>query len=201
MRNNILSPATRCDDTPAHRKQRQSTVAERSSLADLTENELAGLRRRFSAKVKPDPVTGCLNWIGAVAGGGYGQFGIRGRVFRAHRVAWELAHGPIPAGLVIRHRCNNSRCVNAAHLQTGTHLDNMEDMTRAGRQNRSGPKLTSRDAVTMRGLHDFLGYTWPEIAQEFCVGRTTVANVMREKTWLDAFDQELEKEAQEATAQ
>jgi hypothetical protein len=35
----------------------------------------------------------------------------------AHRMAYELARDPIPAGLVIDHLCRNKRCVNPSHLE------------------------------------------------------------------------------------
>ncbi|WP_089946011.1 HNH endonuclease [Litoreibacter albidus] len=32
-----------------------------------------------------------------------------------------------PAGEVVRHRCNNRRCINPDHLVAGTQLENIED--------------------------------------------------------------------------
>lgn len=91
---------------------------------------------RFYAKVSKTPTEqGCLEWLGGCNRGGYGIFCIGKERFLAHRFAWILANGPIPAGLVIRHMCHNSRCTNPAHLQTGTQADNVADMMRSGRHN------------------------------------------------------------------
>ena len=43
---------------------------------------------------------------------------------RAHRFAYELLVGPIPAGKQLDHLCRNTLCVNPAHLEPVTNLQN-----------------------------------------------------------------------------
>lgn len=81
--------------------------------------------RRFWAKVQLPDENGCMVWTAAKDGGGYGQFWLKGAPYRAHRVAWTLVNGQIPAGLVLDHVvCRNKACVNPAHLRVCTQRDN-----------------------------------------------------------------------------
>lgn len=63
----------------------------------------------------------------------YGKFRANGTVLLAHRVAFELAKGPIPDGHIVRHACDNPKCCNPAHLSSGTQSDNVGDAISRGR--------------------------------------------------------------------
>lgn len=93
---------------------------------------------RFWAKVTKTQ-RGCWLWTGATSGGGgmqHGQVTWRGRYRtpqKAHRIAWELTRGPIPAGLQVNHHCDIPLCCNPDHLYLGTQFDNMRDASVRGR--------------------------------------------------------------------
>lgn len=71
----------------------------------------------------------CWPFTGRKHPRGYGAFFAGNRDMPAHRFAYELAHGPVPAGLDVDHTCHNHsdcvggsscehrRCVNPAHLE------------------------------------------------------------------------------------
>ena len=80
----------------------------------------------FMAHVSPEPNTGCWLWMGYVNRGGYGRLNRAGRgTLNAHRYAYELLTGPIPAGLQVDHLCRVRSCVNPAHLEAVTHQENI----------------------------------------------------------------------------
>lgn len=80
---------------------------------------------------------GCLLWMLAVGKGGYGNVWFGGKYVNAHRLAWTLTHGPVPAGMLVCHKCDNHRCVDPEHLFLGSQLENMADMVAKGRQKKS----------------------------------------------------------------
>ena len=81
--------------------------------------------------------TGCWLWMGCREKKGYGRIMLDGRPERAYRQAWRLAHGEIPNGLWVLHKCDNPPCVRPDHLYLGTSSDNQRD--RAARQPGSWP--------------------------------------------------------------
>lgn len=86
---------------------------------------------RFWSKV--DKSGECWEWTASLKPNGYGQFAINRKPRYAHRLAYELTHGPIPAGMQVDHQCHNRTCVRPRHLQAVTHKENQENRAKAGR--------------------------------------------------------------------
>src|SRR6185295_6669322 len=78
------------------------------------------LIKRFNRFVMPVTEGGCFLWVGFVNPDGYGQIQVNGAPRGAHRIAFELANGPIPNGMQIDHLCRVRCCVNPNHLEIVT---------------------------------------------------------------------------------
>ena len=80
----------------------------------------------YSSKIVPEPNSGCWFWVGGMSTRDYGViYTSRGHNIRAHRVAYEMTKGSIPAGLVIDHLCRVHCCVNPDHLEAVTQAENV----------------------------------------------------------------------------
>lgn len=148
--------------------------------------------------------SGCWIWTGTKNGSGYGTIGLGGKEEGkgfAHRVAWELFHGPIPKGMLVCHKCDVKLCVNPDHLFLGTYQDNVDDMVRKGRNLRGATwytkrmletrprgskhghaKLTERKVVQIRRLFA-TGHNKAALARKFGVCRAMIRFIVNRRNW------------------
>lgn len=136
----------------------------------------------------------CWNWRLSCTDSGYGQIRFHGPKQMAHRTAWEMTYGDIPAGLLVCHHCDNPRCCNPNHLFLGTAKDNAQDMVKKGRnahnlpkdnrgENNGRHKLTLEQAQEIcerwaRGIESYR-----VLAQAYGVSKSTIAHVVRRDSW------------------
>lgn len=147
---------------------------------------LRTLEEAFWGHVTPGDPNECWEWKGATDQRGYGLFGSKGRSYRAHRLSYEIHHGPLAPGMLACHTCDNPRCCNPDHLFQGTIKDNNLDKVRKGRQSfgeRIGcSKLKEADIPQIRSLYAS-GITKTEIARRYGVAMPTVAGVISGRYW------------------
>jgi hypothetical protein len=77
---------------------------------------------RFWSKV--EVTESCWVWRGVKTTHGYGAFGLNYKIYRAHKISYELINGKIMCGLVLDHLCRNKLCVNPDHLEPVTVREN-----------------------------------------------------------------------------
>lgn len=129
----------------------------------------------------------CWPWTGPMFVTGYGQVSVQGRPEYGHRLAYQVHRGTIPAGRVVRHRCDNPRCVNPAHLVLGSKADNSRDMVNRGRSCR-GPKahsvvLTEAQVREIRTRYRPRVVTQTTLANEYGVSRANISAIVCGRSW------------------
>lgn len=132
---------------------------------------------RFWPKVARRSERECWLWQAGTTRG-YGQFHLteeRKPVY-AHRVAWVIAHGPIPENLAVLHHCDVPLCVNPSHLFLGTQQDNLTDARQKGRLREDLPrtnKLTYEDRLAIF----FSAGRGVDVAREYGVTTATISQI------------------------
>jgi hypothetical protein len=127
--------------------------------------------------------SGCQIWMGALNHQGYGRVGVGNEVVLAHRAAYELAYGPIPADVCILHRCDVPPCINFRHLFAGSRAVNSADMVEKSRQRRGEThplaKLTDEDVISIR----LDGRRHLDIAITTGISKSYVGTLKRRERW------------------
>jgi hypothetical protein len=148
------------------------------------------LASRLWSRCERQP-NGCLEWQGSTVQGGYGRIYSgppEKRLILTHRAAWQLANGPIPDALVVRHSCDNPPCCDPGHLLTGTQRQNVEDAVSRGRargavgERNSHANLTESQVIEIRGLL-VTGLYQYVIGSMFGVGQSAISQINRRETW------------------
>jgi len=147
---------------------------------------LEKMDERFITKVNKTAT--CWLWTGGLDSWNYGNYRLNGKCVKAHRYSYMINKGNIPEGMLIRHTCDEPKCVNPSHLILGTHQDNMNDRNQRNRQARnkgekSGNAKANNDIVKeIRILYGF-GFTHIELANKYNIGRTSVGLIINKKAW------------------
>lgn len=148
----------------------------------------ARLTREGRLHYNVDDITGCWNWSRYRNALGYGVLGVPlDRTMLAHRYAWEVYKGVVPAGLCVLHRCDNPSCVNPEHLFLGTQADNNEDMHNKGRgviprgETHGCAKLTNKQVQEIR--EQFGKLSDCELARRYGVTSGAIRHMRLGITW------------------
>lgn len=138
----------------------------------------------------------CWLWDGTTDERGYGRITLykNESPVKAYRLSFEMRNGPIPKGLVVRHKCDNPNCVNPDHLELGTQKDNSRDMVERGRMNKKSlenlkqePALSVEQVKEIESL-DFVaingrgpGVKVKDVAKRYGVCKCTISKIKNGK--------------------
>ena len=97
-----------------------------------------------------------------------------GKQYPLHRLVYADDHGinisELPFEVVIRHTCDNRRCINPAHLIKGSRKENTEDMMERGR---------FKSVVTQKEALEIMASEIPvqKLAEVYKVTRQTIRKI------------------------
>ena len=147
------------------------------------------IRERLERMTERVPWSGCWIFTGTLCKG-YGlirEDAPSRSMPYAHRVAYELTHGPIPPGLCVLHRCDVPCCVNPDHLWIGDSGDNIRDAIAKGRH--AAPEAKGSEngfsKLTEDKVREILALNEPirQIAARFNIDKTVIYKIKGGKLW------------------
>jgi hypothetical protein len=163
-------------------------MMKKPTIPELVEMKRALVEDRLNNYLETE--AGCWEYQGYLGHYNYGTlnvgFNYKRFSYLLHRVAYYYHTKNDPASLLVRHQCDNPRCINPKHLLLGNHKDNTSDAISRGRLPR-GEKhynsfLTPNDVLNIR--QRLLGAeTQQEIADSFGVSNSTVSDIHKGKRW------------------
>lgn len=152
-----------------------------------SKNPGATYLERFSGQVAVSGDDDCWLWQGSRDNAGYGQMHVypHGSIC-AHKIAYVIDVGAIPAGLYVLHNCpngDNKLCLNPRHLWVGTAQDNMRDKVAKGQQGPCGRRILTLELVTALRERYANGEKIDPIARDLGIPRVTAWYAATGKTW------------------
>lgn len=106
---------------PQRRRPEVTTTETTTLMAPAPRRQT--LEERLGRRIAPRP-DGCWGWDGGKRA--YPTVNVYGENRAAHRLVYEILVGPIPDGHHLHHECENTRCVNPAHLAPLTPAEHMQ---------------------------------------------------------------------------
>jgi hypothetical protein len=119
-------------------------------LTALRRRAIAGMELRDRLDIYTDKAGECWLWTITRDNNGYGRVTVDGKSIKAHRMAYELAYGPISKGLEIDHKCHTPACVRPEHLRVATTKENQENRAGAQANSKSGVRGVTRSAASRK---------------------------------------------------
>ena len=123
---------------------------------------------------------------------GYARITINYKKVYLHRYTY-CTHNRISLesikGKVIRHTCDNPRCVNPEHLILGTNKENVQDRVDRNRSHKPegdlhpGKKLTAEDIPKIKAMYAVPGTRYKHIAEHFGISEKAVGNIINNVSW------------------
>ena len=101
---------------------------------------------------------------------------------------YEVCFCEIPEGKILRHKCDNPKCINPEHIEVGTVKDNQQDMKKRNRRFRAFGEsngnsiLTTEKAIKIKKLINE-GHRNKEIAEQFNISSRLISDIRHGNRW------------------
>lgn len=129
---------------------------------------------------------------GSKEGYSYRRLPISRKQILRHRLAYCEHHNITLddiEGYVIRHSCDNPRCINPLHLLKGTHADNVQDKVSRNRQakheqnGRAVIRLIDAEWIRNNYVYGSRELGAPALARRFGINKTSVMRIIKGVNW------------------
>lgn len=159
------------------------------TVTGLWPSKRMSIRQRFEEHIEMLTESGCWIWMGAINEHGYGKFGIGYHDLKAHRAAWMIYMGAIPAGMNVLHHCDTPPCCNPYHLYLGSQKENSYDCLNRNRHKTpfvdffgmNHPNAKLNDDLVRKILSD--NREQRVIAKEYGVSQHTIWSIKKRLSW------------------
>lgn len=169
-------------------RQREWRRARAADVAELRRQPLrppADLTRFQANRGEIDLVTGCQEWTGTTLDSGYGVISYGSVLYLAHRLAYAVEHGEVPADAWVLHTCDNPPCTAREHIYLGDQLLNEHDKAARGRNygtRHGSTKLTPELVVEARDAWH-AGALLKDLCREYGLSTTAMHHALVGNTW------------------
>lgn len=93
--------------------------------------------------------------------------------------------------MIVLHKCDNRKCVNPAHLMSGTYRDNHDDCVAKNRYSGCAPqgeanpnsKLTPQKVLDLRSAYAAGHATVIELGRQYGISRQSAYDIINRRTW------------------
>ncbi len=176
-------------------KTGSSVAAPRKKLMPQDYGTIKGALIRLQSYTTFNPSNGCLEWNRPLPtfkkknNRPYPNIRVLGVKMLVSHFVYEQKYGSIPEGMVIRHTCDNHKCVNIEHLIIGTQKQNMQDCVQRNRtpigMKHPKSKMTDDLVRQLRAEYGWFkpGCTQKALSKKFGIATGLVSDILNGKRW------------------
>ena len=154
---------------------------------EITKNQ----EKLFWSKIDIKNNNECWNWSASIDKDNYGRISFnkdgKKKTYRANRLAYFLTYPNSNIDLIVRHKCNNSKCCNPNHLCLGSYSENRKDVANSNKF-----KLTWNNIKQLRNyflinpnIHRYKLRDWAKNEFNYSFSSNYLIDICMNKKWRD----------------